>query len=350
MTETHREPKAFRIAPEKSDEPAKARRRPRGVAASKIEFEPVDNLGEIVVVPPRPLPSSRRWRWGAILVSSLAGLAAMWAGLAISQLIEDFFTRSPILGWTAAAVAGLAGLAALAIIFREIYALWRLRRIEHIQADAAHAINHGDVAAAERAIDALAGLYQGRADTALGLKELAQQKTEIMDAADRLRLADRDLVSPLDDEVHRIIARAARRITLLTAVTPAAALDIIFVAAQNLRMLREIATLYGGRPSTLATIRLARMVIGHLAVTGGLALSDNLLQHVVGKGILGRLSARFGEGAVNGILTSRIGLAARDVCRPLPQEPQAKETLASILAELVSLKGNDGDDKSQSQS
>ena len=59
-----------------------------------------------------------------------------------------------------------------------------------------------------------------------------------------------------------------------------------------------------------AVLKLARMVASHLAVTGGLALSDNLIQHVVGKGLLGRLSARFGEGAVNGILTSRIGLAA----------------------------------------
>jgi putative membrane protein len=78
------------------------------------------------------------------------------------------------------------------------------------------------------------------------------------------------------------------------------------------------------------------MVVSHLAVTGGIALSDNLIQHVVGKGLLGRLSARFGEGTVNGILTARVGLAARDVCRPIPQEASAKETLGSLMKELVS--------------
>ena len=83
-------------------------------------------------------------------------------------------------------------------------------------------------------------------------------------------------------EAHRIIAHAARRITFLTTVAPTAALDILFVAAQNLRMMRELATLYGGRPSTLSTLRLARMVLSHLALTGGIALSDNLIQHVVG--------------------------------------------------------------------
>jgi putative membrane protein len=78
------------------------------------------------------------------------------------------------------------------------------------------------------------------------------------------------------------------------------------------------------------------MVVSHLALTGGIALSDNLIQHVVGKGLLGRLSARFGEGTVNGILTARVGLAARDVCRPIPQEASAKDTLGSLLKELVS--------------
>ena len=52
--------------------------------------------------------------------------------------------------------------------------------------------------------------------------------------------------------------------------------------------------------------------------------------------MLGR-SARFGEGAVNGILTARIGLAARDVCRPIPQEPEAKETLTALIREIASL-------------
>ena len=70
--------------------------------------------------------------------------------------------------------------------------------------------------------------------------------------------------------------------------------------------------------------------------SASIALSDNLIQHVVGRGLLGKLSARFGEGTVNGILTARIGLAARDVCRPIPQETSAKDTLGSLMKELVS--------------
>ncbi len=339
MTESHRTPKAFVIAAsEPQAKPAETpKRKPRAITG--ITFEPEPDEAALIVVPPKPPAPSRSMRWGGILLGALATLVSLWAGLAITQLVEEFFARSAILGWMALGVAGIAGLAALVIILREVWALARLHRIEHIQADAAHALNTDDSATAKRAVAQLQGLYAARADARIGLQDLKQYADDIIDGRDRIKLAERHLVSPRDDEAHRIIAHAARRVTLLTTVTPTAALDILFVAALNLRMMREVATLYGGRPSLLATLRLARMVLGHLAVTGGLALSDNLLQHVVGKGLIGRLSSRFGEGAVNGILTARVGLAARDVCRPIPQETSAKETLGSLMRELVSTGG-----------
>ena len=333
MSDNAREPKAFVIDEPHAADKEPPQRKPRAITG--ITIEP-DDIDPPVVVPPAPLPASRRWRWGSLLAGALFTLVSLWASLAVTRLIEEFFTRSPILGWIALGAAGLAGLAALAIILREIWAMARLRRIEHIQIDAAHAINTDDTASAKRAVKDLMRLYGGRRDSQLGLRTMKEHEADIMDGRDRVKLAERHLVTPRDDEAHRIIARASRRITLLTTVTPNAALDMLFVAAVNLRMMREVATLYGGRPTTLSTFRLVRMVLGHLAVAGGIALSDTLMQHVVGKGLLGKLSARFGEGAVNGILTARIGLATRDVCRPVPQEPSAKETVGSLLRELIS--------------
>lgn len=310
------------------------RRKPRAITG--IEFPLEEPLREVTVLAPAPPPVSGPWRWGTVLLASLVSLLTLWAGLATTRLIEAFFAHSAALGWITLGIAGLAGLAAFAIILREIWSLSRLSRITRLQADAALALNSDDADAAKRAIAALTSVFQNRHDAQWGLQSFWQHEADIMDPSDRIKLAERYLVDPRDEDAHRIIARAARRVTLLTTVTPAAALDMLFVAAQNLRMLRELATLYGGRPSALATLRLARMVLSHLAVTGGLALSDNLIQHMVGKGLLGRLSARFGEGAVNGIMTARIGLAARDVCRPIPQEASAKETLGSLMRELVS--------------
>lgn len=318
-----------------------------GARKPGIEFvdEPVEH--PLVVVPSTgPMHGRRRFHLLALLLSALAALIAMWAGLAATQLVESFFARSQWLGWTALGLAGVAGLAALAIVFREILGLLRLNSIAALQDKAARAINLDDNAAARQAMTELRSLYAGRNELRLALAQLQGHATDIMDPDDRVRLAERLLLEPLDAEARRLVAGRARRVALLTTVTPAAALDILFVAAQNFSMLREIASLYGGKPATLATLRLARMVIAHLAVTGGLALSDNLLQHLLGKGLLGRVSARFGEGAVNGILTARIGMAAISVCRPVPAGSSSKQSLAGLIREIFTLpqgQGNEAD-------
>jgi putative membrane protein len=342
MSEDFRKPAAF-ILEDGGEEPrlhGKARHKPG------IEFDAPQGEGELVTVPIAASRPRRRLPLLSILLSAIATLIALGAGMAITQLVEDLFARSQLLGWAGLAVAAAAGLAAVAILIREAWGIARLNRIEHIQEQAARALNLDEANSAMQVVASLSDIYGSRHDVRWGLDEYRRHKSDIMDPRDRVALFDRLVLEPLDAAAHRIIARRSRRVTVLTTVTPAAALDLLFVAAQNLGMLRELAELYGGRPSTLATLKLARMVVSHLAVTGGLALSDNLLQHLVGKGLLGRLSARFGEGAVNGIMTARIGLAARDVCRPVPQPPSRQETLTSLLRELVSFSKPAGQDQS----
>ena len=49
-----------------------------------------------------------------------------------------------------------------------------------------------------------------------------------------------------------------------------------------------------------------------------MAVGDSLLQQVVGHGIAAKLSRRLGEGVLNGLLPTRVGLSAMAVCRPMP--------------------------------
>ncbi len=82
-------------------------------------------------------------------------------------------------------------------------------------------------------------------------------------------------------------------------------------------------------------MRLFRRVIGHLAVTGGVALTDGVLSQIVGAGLAARLSAKLGEGILNGVLTARIGLAAAELCRPLPYLALEPPRLSDIAAGLM---------------
>jgi putative membrane protein len=336
----HRVPQAFILkdAEAEPDEPQKVKSSSGKQATLTFDSEPANVPAVTVPVTSDPI-APRRWRLLSLLASALFALFTMWVGLTVTQLVEDFFARSAVLGWIALVLAGAAALGALGIVIREIWGLMRLQKIGDVQENAARAINTGDRNAAAAALETLNGIFANDPRASAARAHYDSHTATIMHPEDRLKLADRLLLEPKDEEARTIIARRARRVTLITTFTPAAALDILFVAAQNLMMLREIATLYGGRPSTLSTLRLARMVATHLAVTGGLALSDTLMQQLIGKGLLGKISARFGEGAVNGILTCRVGLAATKLCRPIPSTDDEKTRLSAMVKELFTLGG-----------
>ena len=145
-------------------------------------------------------------------------------------------------------------------------------------------------------------------------------------------------MAPLDAAARREIETAARQVATVTALVPLAFADVLAALTANLRMIRRIAEIYGGRSGVLGSWRLTRAVMAHLVATGAVAVGDDMLEPLLGGGLLGKLSRRFGEGLVNGALTARVGVAAMQVCRPLPfgpdKTPSARGIVRTALAGL----------------
>jgi putative membrane protein len=165
---------------------------------------------------------------------------------------------------------------------------------------------------------ALVGHFAGRPVKARARAPLSQLTGDFDDGRDLIDIAERELMNALDDEAQREIARAAKRVSVVTAISPRAIVDLLFVAGQAFRLVRRISEIYGGRPGMLGFLRLMKSVGAHLAITGGMAAGDSLVQQFLGHGLASKLSARLGEGVLNGLLTARVGLSAMAVCRPLP--------------------------------
>jgi putative membrane protein len=280
---------------------------------------------------------ARRWHWLRLLVATLGGLAALAIGLAIDSLIRELFARTDWLGWLGAFLAALAVLALVAISIREVVALLRLRHIDRIRRRGELAAADDDRTAARSVAREIVSLYSGRPETARGRAALTGHIGEIIDGRDLIGLAETELLFSLDDSAKAMVLSSAKRVALLTAVSPRAIVDLVFVAAEILRLIRRLATIYGGRPGFIGFLRLARAAFAHLAITGGMAAGDSILQQFLGHGIAARLSARLGEGVVNGLLTARIGIAAIDVCRPLPFVVGRPPRLADVMSELTRL-------------
>jgi putative membrane protein len=336
-----RRPAAFRL-----DDPhvivADEETRPaRGTV--RVMPEP-ENFDLPVPVAP-PLPARRRFRWGTVFWSALGGLVMLGAGLATTALIEDLYARATWLGTLGAALAALAGLSLLVICIKEIAGFLRLASIEKLRARAEAAIAQDDRDAARAIVRELTATLSATPQLARSRSELESHLTEIIDGADLLHIAERSLMAPLDQEASRLVSRTATRVSLVTAVSPRAALDMAFVLFAALGMIRRLAALYGGRPGMLGLIRLVRHVIAHLTVTGSIAAGDSLIQQMLGHGVAARLSARLGEGVLNGLLTARLGLAAIEVARPLPFAALPRPKLADIAGDLLRRRDEAGRDK-----
>jgi putative membrane protein len=311
-------------------------RKPAAFDLDEVRYEPED------LYPPEdtegvvPVPAPRRRRWLALLLSAIAGLIALALGFAVDALVRNLFDRAVALGWVAIALAALAVIALMAMLLREVVALLRLRRIAHIHEHAVTAAANDNRADALGVVRELTALYRHRPETARGRRELARHRGEIIDGRDLIGLAETQLLLGFDRTAKRMIMDSSKRVAVVTAISPRALVDVVFVGAEVLRLIRRLATLYDGRPGTLGFFRLARATVTHLAVTGGMAAGDSLIQQIVGHGIAARVSARLGEGVVNGLLTARIGIAAVEVCRPLPFVAASPPRLADVMAALRS--------------
>jgi putative membrane protein len=292
---------------------------------------------------PEPLPESavapaaarRGGRWSRLLFAALGGLISLALGLAVDNLIRGLFARNDALGWLGVGLAALAVLALLALTVREIIGLLRIRRIVEIHRKAVAAAAADDREEARAVARALTGLYESRPEMARSRAELARQVSEIIDGRDLIGLAETGLLLPLDESARRMVLASAKRVAMVTAISPRALVDLVFVGAEILRLVRRLATLYGGRPGTLGFLKLTRAAVTHLAVTGGMAAGDSLVSQMLGHGIAARLSAKLGEGIVNGLLTARVGIAAIEVCRPLPFLNGRPPRLADVMSELT---------------
>ena len=346
-TKSTRAPRSFTLDPPKetatrSDDRKSPPRKPKAMKVSReIILQSDDAVDEAYgdidqLTPPPPLPYQRKgFGWGKLALSAFGALFAISVGLAIDQLIRELFSRNDWLGWAATVLAGLGAIGVLAVVIRELWAMSRLRNIDALRIRGANAAGSNDLKQARAVINELTALFQNRADTANARAKLAEHDDDIMDGADLVHIAERDLLRPLDQKARSLVMGSAKRVSVVTAVSPRAIVDIGFVLFENIRLIRRISAHYGGRPGTLSSIRLVREVLTHLAATGAIAVGDGLMQQVIGQGLAARLSARLGEGVVNGLLTARIGIAAIDVCRPLEFEAEKRPGISDFLSELA---------------
>ena len=333
-------PRAFRIP---ATEPAGVTEGvvppPMSPSQVRIVEEPFE-IVEAADGTPVPVAPKSRAPWLSMLLVALGGLVSLGVGLSIERLIADLFSAAPWLGAVALVLLGVAALGLLGLVVRELSGIWRERQIERLRARAVEALGSRDHSAAQTVVRDLSALYAGRAALAAGRTRLDTLGDAILDVDDRLGLAEHELLAPLDRQARQAVATAAKQVSGVTALSPRAIVDVAFVIFAAVRLLRQIATIYGGRPGFLGFLRLARSALAHRTVTGGMAVGESMIQQALGLGLAAKVSAKLGEGVLNGLMTARFGLAAMAVCRPLPFVREEAPRLSDVAGALFRSAGD----------
>ncbi len=284
-----------------------------------------------------PAAAQPRQGWPALgwAVAGIAALVAVALCFDAAALVARAFAASNVLG---VAVSGLLA-AVVVVVIRafvdELRGLGRLRRGDALRAEAERVIaraGHGDAAGVAARLKTF---LDHRPDTAVAWRTVDTHLTDAHDDRESLYLVEGALLVPIDRDAYGAVVRAARDTALATALSPSAVLDLAIVLWRTARMTREVAGLYGVRPGPVGQVRLIRRLVSNLAVAGLAETAHHAAVDALGGSLAAAVSARIGQGLINGLLAARLGVAAMHACRPMPFGPERAPNLLGIRAELL---------------
>ncbi|MBU1211505.1 MAG: TIGR01620 family protein [Alphaproteobacteria bacterium] len=276
--------------------------------------------------------------WFSVFLSAVLGLAGLACSLWYTRFVSVAVLRDDWVGFIARGLAGIVVAGVAYFVLRELIGYLRLNRLGRLRSDANKAKIADDYNLARRTVRRLKSSLAGERDMRWALDRFREDERHMRDANALLGLADRILLEKPDQKARQVIYESSRRVGIVTAVVPMTFIVMAFVLFENLRMVRRLAGIYGGQPGFFGGLRLFSWIIGHIAATGAIALTDDLWGQFLGQDVLRRVSSKLGEGAFNGALTARLGVAALSICRPLPyietKPPRARHIFYQAFPDL----------------
>jgi len=266
--------------------------------ALRLEAEAVP----VLLDPPPPRSAAALALTGALVV------AVGFTVLSGANFVADQFARSVILGWTTLGVAGLGVAIGGAGIWREMRALFSMRRVDEMRAD----FLSGEDARVARA--ALAW-----ADIAPGGPAIQPALATMNDPDAMLALLRAGPSAALRAAAEAQGRAAAVQVVAGIAAMPSPAFDALLIGWRGLRLVRQVAALYGVRPGALGALSLLRRTVNAATLVGATELAANAATQAVLSHPL--LSHVVGEMAGAGVAARRMLVLARATaaaCDPVP--------------------------------
>jgi putative membrane protein len=271
---------------------------------------PPEAVPAVIFMPP-PNPGL-----GALGLIAL-GVGILVAGGSLLSLIGfvlDQMARSPVLGWVSFGVVAAGVLAVLLGVTREVRSYRRLTRVDALRAKLRPPAVPIEIARAECTAWLKTVAHRLADPDSVRLAMNGCTTTEEV----RAMLAHR-AIEPLRAQATAVGRRAASQGAAMVAIIPSPALEGLAAGLRSLKLIREIASLYGLRPGPSVTLGLMRRAaVTAASVYGVHEIAAAATAHFLADAPVLRSFASAAPGA--GITARRIYMLAQSVaeaCSPL---------------------------------
>lgn len=280
------------------------------------------------------LPVFRLRLWKPALLAALALTfgAVFWE-------LRQFFYWAADMHWS---LGLLAGVIIGALVLTMASAVWEyfragkpLRKLQKTQQLAAQVRDSRATDAVEPLNQQLRALFDGKPQGAL-LARVQEETPDYYDNSELLKHLELNFFEALDQEALRRIVRHATTTGALVGLSPFTTLDVLVALRQSMRMIDDVAQIYGVRPSVVVRWRLFKKILALVAYSGAseYAVSE-LWPELVGDSMLSTVSARLGQGMGASLFMARIGLAAVHSCRPIPFSEKQRPKLGALTRRIA---------------
>ncbi len=275
------------------------------------------------------------WRTASALFLFLVGF----------EVVEFFilgFEQQPIIASIYGALLLVLFLITGGSILKEYRGLRQFKRRQKLQKDIDKSLHLESNISAQQLCQEITEQLPCDLLTAEGQQWDESIQSELSDA-EVLRLYSRQILTKVDQKALDKVSKYSTESVVLVALSPIAIVDMMLMLWRNLKMVDEIAHLYGLKLSYWSRIKLIKQVFINMVFAGATELIADVGADLLGADLLGKLSSRLAQGLGAGMLTARLGLKTMHLCRPIPfdeSSPKLKDVRKKLVEQIKALSMN----------
>ncbi len=288
--------------------------------------------GAAVLNTSNQLNNTGLWIW---LSASLGTFLLLVLIVDTVLFLDAQYDNSFILGTIFLVLITVISVTVLSLAYYSYKKILQLKTVTKLQQEGVQLFDSKEYGLAMPYINRVASLYLERPDLKNNLNKFYATVTDTHRDKEVYELFNQKVMADLDKQAYQIVVQRSKETALLTMLSQIGLLDVIFTLWRNTALIKDIATLYSGRPGFIGSFVLFGTVIQNLIYADVSEAAADGMAEILGGSVLSVMSAQMAQGLGSGVMTARVGLQAMQACRPMPFTEENKPRLRYVRKEII---------------